>query len=173
MESTLRIPKGWFDSGDGQQTYEMGVDPAVTYTGHPCVTIKAGADPSEFAALAQRIKADAYRGKRLRFSGAVRSADLENRAALFMRVSGANGIMLAFDNMRERFISGTNDWARHAIVLDVAEEAEEIIFGILSSQQGQVWMADVHIDVVGLDIPTTDILAEISAYFPVNLNFEE
>lgn len=173
MESTLRIPKGWFVSGDAPDRYEMGVDPAVTYENRPCITIKSGPEPTEFAALAQPVKADAYHGKRLRFSAAIRSVDLENRAALFMRITGANGKILAFDNMRNRYVTGTTDWAHHSIVLDVAEEAEEILFGILSSLKGQVWMADVHLDIVGRDVPTTDLLAEIAPYFPVNLDFEE
>ena len=81
--------------------------------------------------------------------------------------------MLAFDNMLHRQITGTNEWARHAVVLDVAEDAESIAFGILLSLNGQVWMADVHLDVVGPDVPTTDVLDEMNPCFPVNLEFEE
>ncbi len=138
MKHSFRIPKGWFVSGDAPYTYEMGLDTTVTYENRPCVTIKAGPDPTEFAALCQSFKADVYQSKRLRFSAAVRSADVENRAALFMRVGGAGDIMLAFDNMRDRPITGTNEWAQHAIVLDVAEDAENIVFGILLSLNGQV-----------------------------------
>lgn len=173
MESSFRMPKGWFPTGDSPDTYDMGVDPTVTYANRQCVTIKAGPEPTEFAALAQSIKADAYRGKRLRFSAALRSMDLENRAALFMRISDPDGKVLAMDNMKDRFITGTNDWARHSIVLDVAEKAEDIMFGVLSSLKGQVWMADVRLEEVGQDVPTTDMLAEIAAYFPMNLDFEE
>lgn len=173
MESTYHIPKGWFITGDAPEKYEIGVDPTLTYANRPCVTIKAGPEAAEFAALAQLFKAAVYQGKRLRFSAAVRSADIENRAALFMRVRGTDGKILAFDNMLNRPITGTNDWAQHAIVLDVARDAEDIIFGILSSLGGQVWMADVHLDVVDRDVPTTDLLEEIAPYFPVNLAFEE
>lgn len=172
MENSLRIPKGWFVTGDAPEKYEIGVDPTVTYKERPCVTIQAGPEPAEFAALAQMIKADAYQGKRLRFSAAVRSVEVENRAALFMRVSGTDGKILAFDNMRNRPVSGTNDWAYHAIVLDVAADAVDMVFGILLAQKGQVWMADVHLETVDRDVPTTDLLEEIAPYFPVNLDFE-
>jgi AraC family transcriptional regulator len=90
-----------------------------------------------------------------------------------MRISGSSGKMLAFDNMRNRPITGTNDWTHHTIVLDVGEDAEDIIFGILLSLKGQVWMADVHIGVVDKDVPTTNLLTEITPYFPVNLGFDE
>ena len=173
METTYRMPKGWFASGDAPEKYDMGVDPAVTYQGQACITIKARAEPTDFAALAQMIKAGAYSGKRLRFSAAIRSENLENRAALFMRVSGSDGKILAFDNMRNRPVTGTNDWAQHAIVLDVDKEAEDIIFGILMAEKGQAWMADVHLETVDREVPTTDLLAEIAPFFPVNLGFDE
>jgi hypothetical protein len=173
MEGSFRMPKGWFVTGDAPDKYTLGVDPSVSYLNRSCVTIKSGTEPTEFAALAQVIKADAYHGKRLRFSATVRSIEIKNRAALFMRVSGADGRMLAFDNMRNRPITGTNDWADYTIVLDVGDVAEEIIFGLLLSLEGQVWMANVHLEIVDTDVPTTDLLAEIAPYFPVNLNFEE
>jgi len=173
MESTFRIPKGWFVSGDAPDDYDIGVDPTLTYENHPCVIIKAKPNPGEFAALAQHVKADAYHGKRLRFSAALRSQDLKNRTALFMRISDAHGKNLAFDNMRNRFVTGTTDWAHYAIVLDVAEEAEDIVFGFLMSLDGQAWMADVQLEVVEKSVPTTDILEEIAAYYPTNLDFEE
>jgi len=169
----LPLPKGWFVSGDAPDKYMMGLDTTVTYENRPCVTIKARPDPTEFATLMQSLKADAYHGKRLRFLAAVRSVDVENRAAIWMRVGGVGGKMLAFDNMLHRQITGTTEWAHYAVVLDVAEEAESIAFGILLAQKGQVWMADVHLDVVGADVPTTDLLEEIAPYYPVNLGFDE
>ena len=177
MESTYRIPQGWFITGDPPfdaiEDYEIGVDPNLTYKKKPCITIKAKPNPGDFAALAQRIKAEAYRGKRLRFSAVLRSQDVKCRAALFMRISGDDGKLLAFDNMRERFISGTIDWEMHEIVLDVDEEAEDIIFGVLMSFEGQVWMADVQLKAVDKSVATTDILEEIAPFFPINLDFTD
>jgi hypothetical protein len=173
MESIFRIPKGWFITGDFPEDYDIGVDPSLTYKKQLCVTIKAKPNPGEFAVLAQQIKAEYYHGKRLRFSAALRSQDLENRAALFMRVGGANGKILAFDNMRNRPITGTIDWEHHDIVLDVSEEAEDIVFGFFLSLEGQVWMAAVQLEVVDQSVPTTDILEEIEPLFAMNLNFEE
>ena len=175
MENSFRIPTGWSVTSDTDEMvadYDIGVDPEITYKDRPCVTIKAKPEPSEFAGLAQQIKADYYHGKRLQFSAAIRSQDLKNRAALFMRVSGTNGKLLAFDNMRKRPICGTTDWEQYAIVLDVAEEAEEILFGFFLSLEGQVWMADVQLETVDNSTPTTDILEQIAPYFPVNLDFK-
>lgn len=172
MENTFRMPQGWSAGGDAPDKYEMGLDPTVTYENRPCVTIKAGPEPTEFSTLMQSVRADYYFGKRLRFSAAVCSTDIR-WAALWMRVGAANGKMLAFDNMRNRKITGTTEWTHHAIVLDVADNADDIGFGILMAGEGQVWMADVHLETVGQDVPTTDIIEEIAPYFPVNLDFSE
>ncbi len=173
MDSSYRIPKGWFVTGDAPEKYAIGLDPDTKYKDSPCVTIQSSTEPTEFAALAQMIKADAYHNKRVQFSAVVRTVDVENRAALFMRVSGSNGKMLAFDNMRNRAINGTTDWTHHAIVLDVEEEAETILFGVLLSMAGQVWMANVHLEVVDQEVPSTNLLEDIIQFFPVNLGFDE
>jgi len=75
--------------------------------------------------------------------------------------------------MRDRPITGSSEWAHYAIVLNVAEEAENIVFGVLLSLNGQVWMGDVHLEGVGLDVPTTDLLEEWIPDLPVNLGFDE
>lgn len=173
MQNIYQIPQGWFIVGDAPDKYEMGLDPAVTYENRPCVTVRARSEPTEFAGLAQSFKADFYHGKRLHYSAAVCSTDLENRAALFMRVAGADDKLLAFDNLLHRQITGANDWARHAIVLDVTEEAQEIMLGFFLSLSGQIWVSDIRLEVVGKDVPTTDIQTEIASYFPVNLGFDE
>lgn len=90
-----------------------------------------------------------------------------------MRVGGPGGKILAFDNMRDCFITGAQDWQSHSIVLGVAEEAEDIVFGFMVSLEGQAWMADVHLEVVDQSVPTTDLLDEIRPYFPTNLDFAD
>jgi hypothetical protein len=173
MGNFMRIPKGWTWGGDAPQRYEMGIDPNMTYEDRPCLTIKSLPDPTAFGAMFQTVKAEPYRGQRLRFSAAVRAAEVEHMAALWMRVGGEKDRILAFDNMRDRPIAGTSDWTRYAVVLDVAQEAETIGFGIFLALTGQVWMADVRLEAVGLDVPTTDLIEEVLQERPVNLDFQE
>jgi hypothetical protein len=171
--NNLRIPKGWTWGGDAPQKYEMGIDPEVTYQGRACVTIKALPDPLDFGALVQTFKAEPYRGRRLRFSAMVRAEAVEQMAALWMRVGAADDRMLAFDNMRNRPITGSSDWSEYAVVLDVAAEAETVGFGVFLSLGGQVWMADVRLEPVDLSVSTTDQLGEVLHETPANLDFSE
>ena len=68
---------------------------------------------------------------------------------LWRRVDGRDagpGGMLAFDNMHDRPVTGTTDWARHEIVLDVSEEAEAVFFGMLLNGKGTAWVDDLKLE---------------------------
>jgi hypothetical protein len=112
----------------------------------------------------QSIAADEYRGRRVRFSADVRAAAISKWAGLWMRVDGPprGGSQLpptlAFDNMQGRPISGTREWRRYEVVLDVADDARWISFGILLSGPGEAWMDSLGFEVVGSDVATTDVL---------------
>jgi hypothetical protein len=41
-------------------------------------------------------------------------------------------------------------------VLDVADEATELAFGVLLSGAGETWTSRVTIEVVGSEVPTTN-----------------
>ena len=157
MSRTPRMPKGWFAAGSHPAEYEMGLDPGSGPARGGTAYIKAGERPQGFATLMQSFKADAYRGKRLRFSAAVRANGIEQWAGLWMRVDGSPEQMLAFDNMQNRPITGTRDWETHAVVLDVPERSSRVALGIL------------------LLVPTTSRLAAwglvalLIAVFPANL----
>lgn len=56
-----------------------------------------------------------------------------------------------------RQIKGTTDWTRYEIVLDVAQEATALSFGILTVG-GTVWLDDVAFEVVDASVPTTDMI---------------
>jgi hypothetical protein len=160
---------GWRASGSHPQDYEMGTDAQVRRSGKASGFIKS--KPSQqagFGTWMQNIKADDYRGKRLRLSGFVKVEKVEESAHLWMRVDGAQGELLSFDNMDNRPISGTTNWKRHDIVLDVPANAFMIAFGLLLAGKGQAWFDDLTLEEVGQDVASTDVYASR----PVNLDFE-
>lgn len=137
--------------------------------------------------LVQGIRADAYRGKRLRLSGYVMTRDVADTAGLWMDVQGGGG-STGFDNMQNRPIRGTSGWTWYDVVLDVPANSAGIGFGLFLQGRGRAWVDDLHLDVVGVDIPSTNaapalvpdsIKAERQARAwaststqPVNLDFE-
>jgi hypothetical protein len=175
---------GWFKAGKNPGDYDMGIDSAVTYNGGPSGFIRSNKlDPKNYDAQnfgtymqifnATDSKGADYRGKRMRFSAFVKSIDVQDWAGLWMRVDGpaVNGNVkaLAFDNMQQRPITGTRDWVRCAVVLDVAEDADKIAFGVLLHGPGAVWINDVQFTEVSSDVPVTDMVSP----GPRNLNFNE
>jgi len=123
---------GWHLAGSHPANYEHGIRTTENFEGKRvahlrCVTKR----PTGFGTLMQTIAADDFRGRRVRFSAAVCAADAD-WAGLWMRVDGSHGgAPLPFDNMQQRPISGTTQWQRHNIVLDIADHARAIAFGVL------------------------------------------
>jgi hypothetical protein len=168
-------PKGWFHAGSHPRDYEMVIDRSEVHGGKASASLKSIAPETKgFGTLMQTFKADKFRGKRVRMSGYVRSKDVNDWAALWLRVDGSKGELLAFDNMQGRPIKGTSDWTRYEIVLDVPEDAQEIAFGLLLTGKGQAWMDDLNFEAVGKEVPTTaENPMKKAPSGPVNLNFEE
>ncbi len=77
-------------------------------------------DPRSFGNLMQTIRADDYRGKRVRLRAAARAEG--GPAALWLRVDRKGGVMGFFDNMGERVIR-SGEWQRYDIVGQIEAKA--------------------------------------------------
>jgi hypothetical protein len=159
---------GWHKAGSHPADYDMGSD-AIAFTGGSSGFIRANKPmPGGFGTYMQTIDAAEYRGKRLRLSAYVKSDSVGSWAGLWMRVDDATK-PIAFDNMQDRAIKGTQNWTQHSIVLDVGANATAVAFGILLSGGGAVWIDDVTFETVGQDVPVTDTMLRTG---PQNLDFE-
>lgn len=169
-----QLPDGWLAAGTYPQDYDTGVDRIVTYSGKPSVYIKSKvSEPMGFGTLTQTSKTDDYRGKRVRMSAYVKAEKIENWAGLWMRVDGPENKVLSFDNMQDRPIKGTIDWRKYEIVLDVPENSINILFGILLAGKGQTWIDDLQFEVIGKDVPTTNLLVESGKVSLPSVNLED
>lgn len=165
-------PQGWYVSGTKPAEYESGVDREMQYNAHPSAYLKSKTAVSDgFGTLMQNFRADQYAGKRLRFTALVKTEGVQERAGLWMRVDQGKE-SVAFDNMYDRPIKGTNGWQQYAVVLDVPQNATGIFFGVLLSGTGTVWLNSAKIETVGLDVPTTALPAMQNRDHPINLDFE-
>ena len=149
------MPSGWRRMG--MAGFRVGLDRAVGRSGGASGHVTAASQaPEGFGSLSQFIRADDYRGKRLRFSAYVKTRDVSRMGAgLWMRVDGGGGTM-AFDNMLNRPLLGTADWTQASVVLDVPAEAEGIVFGLILASGGEAWLDDVSLEVVGADVASTN-----------------
>lgn len=156
---------GWGLWGSNPGDYTIGSDPQATPRGTAAAFLRSNVpDPQGFGMLARTFAAAPYRGTRLRLRAMVKADAVENWAGLWMRVDGPDTPTtqrsLGFDNMQNRPIKGTSDWARYAIVLDVPPESVAIAFGVLLQGGGEVWLDDMQFAIVGSDVPTTGMAIE-------------
>lgn len=139
--------------------------------------------------LVQSVRADAYRGKRVRLSAWVRPRNVGAAVSsgIWMRVDGP-GITLGLDEMSRRVIAGFGAWREVSVVLDVPERAVGISFGAVFQATNTLLVDDMRFEVVSNDVASTNILsapinsgldslATVEAYArsplaPVNLDFE-
>ncbi len=169
------VPKGWILAGTSPQDYSATLDHAQFHSGASSALLASQiATPIGFGTLMQTTQADSYRGKRIRFTAYVRSEGVESWTGLWFRVDGAVGSpSLAFDNMHDRPIKGNTEWQAYSVVLDVAQEASAIAYGVLLAGPGKVWIDTARIEVVDKNVPTTGGKPVPSMPSePANLDFE-
>ncbi|WP_369902018.1 helix-turn-helix domain-containing protein [Bacillus manliponensis] len=168
--------KGWFLSGSHPFHYEMGTDREIVHQGRVSGYLKSKTveNGEQFATMMQQFKADKYVGKRIKLSGFIKTTDVEFFAGMWMRVDNAGDEVLQFDNMSDRPLVGTKHWNHYAIVLDVPENAATILFGILLSGKGKVWIDGLKFEEVDHNTPTTHMTFPVELLDePTNLSFEE
>jgi hypothetical protein len=153
-----QVPAGWQAVTDGRGEYTVSADVARRDGGQGFAgaTIRANVEsPRGSAMLAQSLRADAYRGKRVRLTGYLKTIGVnEGTAVLFMRVDG-EGTVQSSDFMQNRPLMLTTDWAKQEIVLDIPRNAVGFTYGFMLGGSGQAWLDDVQLDIVGSDVPTT------------------
>jgi len=146
------LPPGW---GGGGPSYERGVDATIARSGKQSGHFRyTGGEPG-FATFTRGLAADSAQCGRVRLRGYVRTKDVGSGwAGLWLRVD-RDQRSIAFDNMQQRGLHGTNDWTECSVVLDVAENAEVIAFGVMLVGDGELWVDDLTLERVGDDVATT------------------
>lgn len=150
-------PMGWslLSSNTG---YNVGTDTRTKRTGaHSGVLYSTEVNNEGWSQLLQVLSSTAYRGQRVRFRAYLKTENVFGRAGLFMRIEGDKTTLpLAWDNMQDRPIRGSNGWQRVAVVLDVPPQAQRIVFGALLTGRGRVWIDDASFETVDMSVPVTD-----------------
>lgn len=168
-----QLPPGWFLSESVPGNYTTYVDTERPCEGHRTVLLQSrAARPEGYASFMQRFRADAFRGKRIRFSAVVRVEDVQGWAGLHMRIDDASHRALAFDNMQSRPLVGSGGCTRHAVVLDVPQDSVTIALGLIMYGAGKVWISDMKFEQVDASVAVTGLFAGTGtpvAEAPMNL----
>lgn len=147
----------WFLAGSDRKNYVYAMDAQTTHDSKPSQSLSCAIkQPTGFGTIMQGFVPADYLGKRVRMSAWVKTTDVAGWAGLWMRVDGASGTSLAFDNMGKRPIKGTTDWTRYEVVLDVAPSAKNLAFGLLLDGPGKAWLNGLQFEVVDASVAVTD-----------------
>jgi len=153
----------WNIAGSHPQNYEIGKDENILYKESPAYYLKSVKEADKgFGTIMKYIQPgeqlSGMLGKRIKLTGVVKSEHITNHAGMWMRVDGPDPEKsLQFDNMHNRPLKGTKDWTKYEIVLDVPDSSKGIAYGVLISGSGQVWLGSFSFEVVGDDVPSTNL----------------
>lgn len=104
----------------------------------------------QYATVSQLVPATELRGKRVRFSAAVRTSGLTGYAGagLYARVRRPDYRHGHCAEMNDRPERG-KAWGRRSVVVDVAADAEAVEFGFALHMAGTAWFDDAALEVLG------------------------
>lgn len=145
------LPRGWYRTSTVDPAlYTSGPDPREGGALHIESTADAETIGRRAAALGQTILPDDFRGRLVRLTAELKGEGCARAATIWMRIdSGEPGKWLRFDNLIDRDgvgpLTGTFDWMGRDIVLDVPDEAQRIVFGILLQGTGRMWARGIEI----------------------------
>jgi len=155
--------KDWIITGTAPEKYQVSIDHNIYHMGSKSAMIHSIGNEfsiGEFGTIMQQISAKTFVGKRMRFSGFVKTQDVEGWCGLWMRIDSALSVTLKLDNMQSRPITGTTEWNYYSCVLDIPENGAIINIGILLTGKGQVWFDNADFQEVDHNTPTTEFVSE-------------
>ncbi len=151
------LSKGWFKWG----IYPLSID-SLSHSGKYAGKIMANETADAFGSIAYQIPAK-YKGSKIKLDGYMKTQDVKDGfAGLLLRIDG-QGKSMAFNNMQDQQITGTNDWKRYEIILDYPQEAETIFVAGILTGKGEAWFDDFVLTIDGKDVQT---LPEIEVELP-------
>lgn len=167
----IEIPPGWLLDGTNTDSFVGGLDLQDRYRGQPVFWLRNANGEKGHATLMQMLAGQQYAGKRVRFSGHLRSANVEGSATIWLRADDNKGRFIKFNNLENLpggVLKGTTEWTSRAIVLDIPPETETLNFGFYLYGTGEAWFSGFDLRTVGPDVPVT---RPIAADSPANLDF--
>jgi hypothetical protein len=125
------------------------------------VVMQRGASGLETGGVSRQIPVDDFRGQRIRLSARLKSQDA-GRLQMWLRTTAYGP--LSYD-MSDRPISGTTDWRRYEIVMDVPYNATSLSYGFFLAGRislfgprdgkGIAWGDSFAIEIVSKDVPVS------------------
>lgn len=150
--------KGWSDFEN--PGYEKGLDTLIAFSGNNSGYIESKKDAKTFGALSYYIPAG-FIGDKIKLTGYMKTENVssDGYAGLWLRVDPK----VAFYNMADRQIKGTNDWQKYEFELNYSSgNAEAIVIGGLLTGRGKIWIDDLKVTIDGKELQNVDKMIELT-----------
>ena len=135
--------KNWKEMGQGQ--YKVHFDQNIKQHGETSASIESIGETVNFKALGYKIPAN-FGGKKIKLTGYIKTENVTSGwAGLWMRIDPN----VAFDNMRSRGITGTTDWKKYEVELNLSNQAETIVIGGILAGSGKMWVDNLEVTIDG------------------------
>jgi len=138
-------PTGWYQFGQGD--YTLKLENANSKEGSYSASISHNGGETNFKAWAFDIPS-IYEGNKIKLTGYLKTENVsDGYAGLWMRIDPN----IAFDNMNNRGVTGTNDWAKYEIELDLkADQSKKIVIGAILVGKGKLWVDNLSVSIDGI-----------------------
>lgn len=149
---------GWTFSGT--PGYEIRIDSVIKEKGKYSLNIRGNGGLPEYK-IARIVINPPMSGDTLVLSGYIKTRNVSEAAVLWMQTNGYDGQILAIDNMRNRKVTGTNDWKKYILKLPYnTKDTKKITLGALLVGKGQIWIDNFSLTIDGksiADVPLKSI----------------
>lgn len=149
--NTNGTPEGWY-LGTSQH-YKATVDTSTAHTGKYAIHISGKKADNDFGRCVISLPAG-YTGRSITLKGFLKTRDIKDGyGGLWLRLDNGSDV-LAFDNMNNSGLKGTNDWQEVSINLAYPEAARTIVLGALLVGDGDLWIDDLSLWIDGKQVTT-------------------
>ena len=148
----------------------MRLDSVTVHSGRYAGRLERDANSSSsFSSFAYTFPRD-FKGDSLELRGWLKYEDVKGFAGLWQRQDGESS-MQHFDNMAQRGLQGSADWAEYRIALPISAETRRVAVGALLTGTGRVWVDDLKLFVDGKPTSEAAVYAPPLTVFDTDTTF--
>lgn len=161
-----KLPTDWKIFGEGQAT--ISVDNTEKQSGNSSAIIESP-DTTGFKALAFTLPSN-YEGEKITLTGYIKTENItEGFAGLWMRIDPE----IAFNNMQEKKLQGTNPWKKYEITLNLdPAKTQKIVIGALLTGKGKMWVDNLQVLIDGTPFEKAKIYEKVFTKADLDKEFD-
>lgn len=162
----VSMPENWSQASTGRsnKAYAIGLDPGVDRNGQRSLSVRSQTinDDTDYGSAVQAVNAFGYGGRRVRFSGMLKTSGVTGWAGVFLQAASNDVDDFSASLQQPATLprgsastKGSSDWHPVSVVIDVPDRPGSIGMGLALVGNGRAWLAELKFEEVGTDVPLT------------------